>query len=409
MPSRAFVFGLLTLASLSLILQSPLLFLLTVLLALVGGVSALWDRYCLSGVSYARHLGATRLFCGESAEFSVEIVNAKPLPLAWLKAQDEFPDSVRVEKTKLTPAGESHRQFLTNLFNLRWYERVRRHYRLTANRRGVFDFGPVAVSSGDIFGFRSRRMDIEERDTLLVYPKVVPLEKLPLRPARPLGDWKARRTLMHNPFLLAGARPHSPGDSLRAIHWKATARRGELYTKVFDPSASQQLFICLNTQTLERHYGGILVNELETAIVAAASLAHAALEARHPVGLVSNGGLRDEGGLARLPASRHAVHESLLLELLAQLTYFITTPFEQMLQAEAKRFPLGATVIVITTLVTDGILTELLNIKHIGHPVALILVGNESPVASDFESFTALIPTYTLLENWTDLETIRLA
>lgn len=409
MPSRAFILGLLTLAGLSLILQSPLLFLLTALLALVGGVSAVWDRYCLSGVSYARRLGANRLFCGESADFSVEIVNAKPLPLAWLKAQDEFPDSIRVEKTKLTPAGDPHRQLLTNLFNLRWYERVRRHYRLTAYRRGLFDFGPVAVTSGDIFGFRSRRMDVTERDTLLVYPKIVPLDKLPLRPARPLGDWKAHHNLLHNPFLLAGARPYHPGDSLRAIHWKATARRGELYTKVFDPSASQQLFICLNTQTLERHYGGILVNELETAIVAAASLAHAALEARYPVGLVSNGSLRDEGGLARLPISRHANQENHLLELLAQLTYFITTPFDQLLKAEAQRLPVGATVIVITTLITDSILTELINLKRNGRPVALILVGADSPVVSDFESFADLISTYTLTDNWTDLETIHLA
>jgi uncharacterized protein (DUF58 family) len=409
MPSRIFLLGLVGLAILSLVLSSPLLFLLTALLGLVAGASALWDRYSLSAVTYARRLSTDRLFCGETADFSVEIVNAKPLPLAWLKAQDEFPDAVKVEKANLIPAGESHRRLLVNLFNLRWYERVRRHYRLTATSRGVFDFGPVAVSSGDIFGFRSRRMDVDHRHTLVVYPKIVPLEKLPLRPARPTGDWGTKRTLTDNPFKLMGARSYVPGDSVRHIHWKTSARRGSLHTKVFDPSASQQLLICLNNQTLDRHYGGVLVDELETAIVAAASLAHAALEAAHPIGFVSNGSLRDAEGLARLPASRHAAQEQRLLEMLAQLTYFTGMPFEDLLRAETAHLPFGTTVIAITTLITDAILTELLNMKRKGYPVAVVVVGSNNPIPAELASFTDQIPVYTITQSWKDLETLNLA
>ena len=404
MTSRSFLLGLTILALLSLLLRSPLLFLLTSLLALVAGASAVWERYCLTGVSYARQIGARRLFCGEGTDLWVEIVNAKPLPLAWLKAQDEWPDAVAVSKTRLTPAGEPHRRLLTNLFNLRWYERVRRHYRLVTSRRGVFDFGPVAVSSGDIFGFRTRRMEVDHRHTLLVYPKIVPLEKLDLRPARPLGDYGAQRRLTADPLQLAGARDYRPGEGVRHIHWKATARRGALQTKQFDPSASHQLILCLNCQTLERHYGGILVDELETAIVAAASITHAAFELRHPVGFVSNGSLRGAEGLARLPASRHADHELRLLEMLAQLTYFTVTQFDQLLRAEAARLPFGATLIVITALVTDSILAELLNLRRAGHPVALIVVGLPPPPAGP----ESLIPTHYLATNWTDLETLTL-
>ena len=39
-----------------------------------------------------------RLFCGEQLELWIEIVNAKPLPLAWLKAEDEFPEDFGVER-----------------------------------------------------------------------------------------------------------------------------------------------------------------------------------------------------------------------------------------------------------------------------------------------------------------------
>src|ERR1700752_4154770 len=118
MLTRPFLFSLAALALLSLVLRSPLLFLLASLLALVAGASALWERYCLSGVSYTRRLAARRLFCGEATDLWIEIVNAKPLPLAWIKAQDEFPEAVSVDRARLTPAGEPHRLLLTSLLNL---------------------------------------------------------------------------------------------------------------------------------------------------------------------------------------------------------------------------------------------------------------------------------------------------
>jgi uncharacterized protein (DUF58 family) len=412
MLSRSFIFGLVVLLILSLALLSPLLFLLTMLLAFVAGASWLWDRYSLRGVSYARQFGSQRLFCGEATDLWVEIVNAKPLPLAWLKVQDEFPDVVALDKAKLTPAGESHRRLLTNLFNIRWYERVRRHYHLQTTRRGVFDFGPVALASGDIFGFRARRLEVDHRHTLTVYPKVVPFQKLNLQPARPLGENNTIRRLIADPLKLAGVRDYLPGDNIRHIHWKATARRGTLQTKQFDPSASQQLFICLNMQSLESHYGGILVDELETAIVAAASLGHAALEARIPIGLISNGTLRNADGLARLPASRHSDHELRLLDLLAQITYFTNIHFDQLLQAEASSLPYGATLIVITTLLNDSIQTQVLNLRRAGHPVAIILVDTQyhrlSNQSSNHPATSAQLPIYHLTQNWTDLEAIKL-
>jgi uncharacterized protein (DUF58 family) len=219
---------------------------------------------------------------------------------------------------------------------------------------------------------------------------------------------------------LAGVRDYKPGDSVRHIHWKATARRGTLQTKQFDPNAAQQLLICLNMQSLENHYGGILVNELETAIVAAASLAHAALDSRIPVGLLSNASLRDTEGLTRLPASRHNQHEQRLLEILAQITYFTNVHFDQLLRAEAPSLPYGTTLIIITTLLTDSLQTQLLNLRRAGHPVAIILVDtrlSRQPSALGATntqspnlpfSFSPLLPIYTLTQNWTDLEALKL-
>src|SRR5690349_2604954 len=92
------------------LLKSPLLLLLDILLLLVAGASAVWGRYCLAGVTYDRQFQTQRLFCGEPLELWIEIVNAKPLPLAWLKAEDEFPEDFHVERVDLGSSSKPHRR-----------------------------------------------------------------------------------------------------------------------------------------------------------------------------------------------------------------------------------------------------------------------------------------------------------
>jgi uncharacterized protein (DUF58 family) len=408
MTGRAGRFVILLLLIVSILLRNPLLLLLDILLMLVAGASALWGRYCLSGVSYARRFDTQRLFCGETLELWIEIVNAKPLPLAWLKAEDEFPLDFAVERVELGTSSKPHRRTLTNLLSLRWYERVRRRYRLTAEQRGAFEFGPVALSSGDIFGFRMRTLDLPDRQTVLVYPRVVPVEGLGLRAARPGGELAAPRRVIEDPLRLAGVRDYVPGDSVRHIHWKGTARRGTLQTRVFEPAAAQHLVVFLNGQTLERAFEGILTDLFETAIVVAASLAQAGLEARHPVGLFTNNSVREAARRVRLPASRHSDQMARILETLAQMTHFTQMPFDHLLRVEAPLLAFGSTVIAVSALVNDEILAALLALHDTGHPVALVVVADPEAAAPALNHVPEQFPVYVVRENWFALDTLEL-
>lgn len=390
----------------SVFLRSPALFLLEGLIFLMWGASALWGKYCLAGVGYSRQFAAQRLFCGEETDVWVEMVNAKPLPLAWLSAADDFPAEAHLRNIKLASSSDPQRRTLANVLSFRWYERVRRHYRLTLNRRGVFEFGPAVLSSGDLFGFRTRYLDLPLKQTLLVYPKVVPLDHLPLRAARPMGDYAAQRRVLTDPLRLAGTRDYAPGDSVRHIHWKATARKGALQTKIFDPSASHQLALFLNAQTLEHAYEGVVSDYLETAIVVAASVALAGLELRYPTGLFTNGTPRQTNRRVRLPPSRHTTQAVQILETLAQLTPFTFLGFDGVVRLEAPELPFGTTLVAVTAVLTESILSALLDARANGHPVALIVIG-PPPDENSLSGFD--MPVYSVAQNWTDLETLQLA
>ncbi len=393
---------LLLLIGIGLLTRSPVLVLIGVLLLIVFGSSWLWGRYCLSNVTYTRRFATQRLFCGEEAEVWIELINAKPLPLPWLKAEDEFPKEMPAQHAKLDYSAKAQRVILSNVFSMRWYERVRRHYRLLAERRGVYDFGPVLISSGDLFGFRERWREEKSLDTVLVYPKIVTLEKLGLQAARPFGDLPTERRVMEDPLRLATVRDYQPGDSIRYIHWKATARRNALQTKVFDPGASQTLIVALNTQTMEEAYSGVLTDVFETAVTVAASLAYAGLQAHRSVGLHANAGTRDAHRWISVAASRRGDQQVRILESLAQLNYLTLIPFDRLLREEASRFPYGATLVLITPIMNAAIHSAILDLRAAGHPIALVMIGQ--PI----EATAPDAPTYFVTQNWTEMERLVL-
>jgi uncharacterized protein (DUF58 family) len=357
----------------SVVSQNPLLFLLAALLALVALVTWLWGRYALAGVTYTRRLGAKRMFVGEETDLWIELVNAKPLPLAWLKANDEFPVEMALLKGELHHTHKQTRMLLSNLVSLRFYERLRKHYRLRAKRRGALEFGPVELSSGDMFGFKTLRQTLPHIDQLIVYPKLVPVTALGLPAAHPFGEAKTARKIAEDPLRLMGVREYAPGDSPRRIHWKATARRGALQTKMFEPSAQRASAIFLDLQTVEYGYYGVVPEYLELAITASASVARYLLDAREAVGLYANGARRTESELVRLPPSRRPARWFEILDTLAWLNYLsLTLTLEQYLRAEMNALPFGASIVVISAVVTEGLVALLLDAKRAGYPVTLL-------------------------------------
>src|SRR6516165_4048103 len=94
------IFGSATLTVLSILLlvsilahQAPL-FLLAGALLLAAGLSALWRRYCLTGLEYRRHFSRRCVEFGGTIDLDVEIVNRKILPLSWLEVEDEVPAAI---------------------------------------------------------------------------------------------------------------------------------------------------------------------------------------------------------------------------------------------------------------------------------------------------------------------------
>jgi uncharacterized protein (DUF58 family) len=410
--SRAWVGGAVAMLVIGALFFSQPLFGLGMLLSVVLLGSWAWARWCLVNLQIERRFSHTRAFWGEEVAMDHVFVNNKPLPLPWLIVEDEYPASLGMLSHAFTYSAKLGRMGFGSSISLGWYERVTRHHSFLCATRGEHEFGPIEIRSGDIFGLFRRYATYATPTTLLVYPRYVPVERLGISSRQPFGDFKAVQQMATDPLRLRAVREYAYGDNQRHIHWKATARRGKLQTKLFEPSATPQLSIFLNQDTFVHMYEGLDPPTLELAITVAASVANHALEQGWMVGLQINAFASNSDRQVKIPASRDPGQLTRVLESLARIKGWSGLPVEDLLRAQRYTLSKGATLVVVTGVVTSDLLDVLVTLRRAGHPVTLIETVGSSRAANyahgkSPSSIEAQGITYYLVDAIGESETIE--
>lgn len=388
----------------SIALHLPLLIVSGILVLLVAGLTDLWAQQCFHGLLYRRLLSEERVTFGEEITLAITVENAKLLPLPWLEVKDIVPRALPIEGKVLRGTGlHGDMATLDCLLSARWYERITRRYTVHCTQRGVHTFGPTVLYSGDVFGFTNRELAVSNQQYLLVYPLVVPLSSFGIPARHPFGDRRAPRRLLEDPSRVIGVRDYAYGDSIRHVHWKATARTMQLQSKVYEATTTYTLMLFLNIVSQLDTYYGIHPELQELAICATASVATWAIEQGYAVGLHTNTithipdekqerssnpvkeqtdtlALRLAAQLKRrrihLPATSNPQQLTRILDVLARIQNYFGTNIEDVILAERMRLPAGATVVVITSAISEQLVDTLARIRQGSHAVAILFVGD---------------------------------
>jgi uncharacterized protein (DUF58 family) len=362
----------LILIPLGLIFDIKALLVISALLLTVVPLAWWWNRSSLGGVTYQRALSERRTFPGEQVTLTLRVDNQKLLPLGWLGVEDRWPLALLPQDAELFPSVLGQMGTFRTAFSVGWFERVIRRYQFCPTRRGFYPLGPVQLKSGDIWGLFSETRMQRELDWLIVYPQVLPLSALGFPPKQPFGETKAAWRIFEDPSRAVGIRDHQPEDSFRHIHWKASARRQDLQVKVYEPTTSHSLVLFVNVATFAHHWQGTDPLLLEQVIAMAASVASYGLEARQVIGLLANGSIPHSDQPIKVLPSRRPDQLARVLEALAAVTSFTTSSIESLLLAESPRLPWGATLVVITGVVTEALLAALIHLHQVGRRVVLV-------------------------------------
>jgi uncharacterized protein (DUF58 family) len=356
------------------------MFALGLTLLLIYTVSSWWKDNALTGVTYQRTFDRTRVFPNEPVTMTVSIGNHKPLPLTWLRFDDRMPVAPQEAGQVGEMIGQTHGQYtLQNTLAIGGNSQVRRRFTLAFPRRGFYTLGPVTYRSGDIFTLFTIERDYDDTNRIVVFPRVWPLEELGLPAKEPFGELNVQKSLFTDPIRTQGIRDYHPQDRFRDVHWKASARRGSLQTKVYDPSTGMTMAVFLNVATMRRHWMGFDPQQLERAISVAASVASYGVEQKWGVGLYVNGTFPKSDQSIRVPPGRSPEQLAHILEALAATTEFATASIEKLMTRESPRLPWPATLVLITAHVTEEMAAVLVRLKKAGRRVALISLAEEPP------------------------------
>jgi uncharacterized protein (DUF58 family) len=358
-------------------LDVPIVLVLGVFTLVVEAIREVWARYGLRDVTYARHLATDRTTWGEEIPLTIEVWNRKPLPLAWLRADDAATHGVIIRERALVDGVRGG--VLRNVWTLAPWERVTRYFHVGAARRGVFALGPVALTVGDLV---ARQAATEERPstiTFLVRPRTVATPEME-RPERWGGVERVKAGLTEDPARFAGVRPYAPGDPLRRIHQRASARLGRPVTKRFEPSRDREVLIALDVQTEHGPAWDMAFDDdaVEGLYVVAASVARS-LAAEHAMfGIAAAGYSGAETRLAHIPISAAPGQAERVLDLLARLSSHASAPFERLLLFIQRTARPGTTVMVLTARDPSPFVAHLRRIERSGCRVVVLACGRRA-------------------------------
>jgi uncharacterized protein (DUF58 family) len=219
---------------------------------------------------------------GDKVEIKVKVKNSGRITVAWLLLEDLLPEKARRQK-RFRLKGKA-----IKIAMLRAGKTAVLKYNILCEMRGLFQIGPTILETGDLFGLHRRHRIVTQPIFLMVYPKVLPLPKYNFASQRPIGEVNMAHRLFEDPTRHAGVRPYQIGDPLQRVHWRATARTGEIMCKVYDPTSLAGATILLDFHIDSYHKRGE-PHRSELGVTAACSIAYAVSLLNQQVGLCTNG------------------------------------------------------------------------------------------------------------------------
>lgn len=339
-------------------------------------------RYAFRKMEITRTADSTRLFPGEMGQIFITFQNRTIVPLAWISGHEHLPLSLE--------GGRARRWVLS----LGPFARESVSYSITATDRGFYTTGPLDISVGEPLGLHQFSTPVASYHNIVVYPRIFELAELGLPSRLPYGNIRTRLPLFPDSSRIAGVRPYEAGDPRQSIHWKLSARTGELQVKQFQHTVALDTMICLNLDT-DDYQVRTLYLDSELAIEAAASLANYLARSGETFGLVTNGCMSEErseanlqhegqpefndvtsGGTSIRLLPRKGIPQLMqILEALARVKCSRGSEFVPLLTSEAGYLAWGTTFLIVTPTDSPKLVEAATALVRRGYQVLIFVVG----------------------------------
>lgn len=253
--------------------------------------AVVWARRHRFELTARRELRPGRLHVGGDGRVDLTVANEGRRRTPQLSVTDVFDDGRRAARFLLPPLPPG--------------EAARAAYRIPTSRRGRFQVGPLAVTATDPFGLARRTWPLAGLGAVTVCPRVHDI----VAPRQPGGrlvavaqSVRARALATETGQEFLTLRDYEMGDDLRRVHWRSTARTGELMVRQDEAQWRARAVVVLDLRTAAHDAASF-----EVAVEAVASVVERLTRMRrrvevvtsagHPLGRVRRGGESSTGSV----------------------------------------------------------------------------------------------------------------
>jgi uncharacterized protein (DUF58 family) len=252
---RSFVAAGVVAAACGLLIPEPDLLRIGALLIVLPLLSALGASRARYRLSCSRRVLPPRVTVGQPTDLTIRLANVSRLRTGLLLAEDTLPYALGDRpRFVLDGIGAGSSKDL--------------HYQVRSDTRGKYTVGPVQIRVADSFGLVAISRSFTTTSTLTVTPKIIPLARPPLA-----GNWlgdseQGRRNIAASGEDDIAPRAYRTGDGLHRVHWRSTARHGELMVRREEQHWRNTASLFIDTRRAAHGPGA----SFEFAVTAAASI-----------------------------------------------------------------------------------------------------------------------------------------
>ena len=297
--------------------------------------------------------------CGEDIELIEVVENKKRLPLPFIILKFATPLELKFYDTLKMPTSDF--TYREDMLTMKPFSKHTRRIKVKCSKRGYYVFPRVGITTSDMFLFERFTKDFDNAANLMVLPKVLNTSITEILMSVTLSELQCRRTIVTDPFSLAGIREYGPNDPMKSINWKASARVGELMVNQNASTCAQKVNIFVN---LEAYNPKGSTQLLESAISLAYTYLLELAKLNIPASLITNG--RDI--LSDLPAVSESDPGSTAVDKRGIMLAGIdlrkpAVPFAGILEKYMSSTDQGDFILIISPQYSDGFRALLAELK----------------------------------------------
>ena len=181
---------------------------------------------------------------GEDIELIEVAENKKRLPLPFIILKFESPREIKFYDMMNTSASDN--LYREDMLTMKAFSKHTRRIKAQCTKRGYYVFPRVGITTSDLFLMERFTKEFASDSSLVVLPELLDCDTIDMLTSVTLSELQCRRTLLTDPFTLAGIREYAPNDPMKIINWKASAKSGDLMVNQDASTCSQKVHIFVN-------------------------------------------------------------------------------------------------------------------------------------------------------------------